>query len=310
MRLIFCIALLALAPITLAKRPTADTSKQFIDKSVVSYPKVVGDYTLHDESYDPSRLADGVSLAYAFKDVTAHLQFNIYIYPLGRASEADALTGAMQEVEAAIRDMEKQQVYANVQFDDIGDFPVPAPRSFLDKDDIEQKAKAGPKDDAAATTTAAAPVVEADKNSPDFLKDLIPATTLVGRKRPLRFMHNGQAMRSLAYVFYSQLFLIKVRASVAAADMPADAFVARVDRAVQDLVPKMAVHNFGKCGTMMISFPAGTGDKKKDDEANARELFREMGRIGRENCSNSGPDEPAPEGREQQVIVFPADTWK
>ena len=95
--------------------------------------------------------------------------------------------------------------------------------------------------------------------------------------------------------------------------LPADKFNAVVDRAVQDLVPTMDIHNFGDCGTMTILVDRKSldKDKDKDTKAYANQLMRELVRITRENCSvKLDPDTAPPADHAQQTIVYPAGLWK
>lgn len=290
MRSLLALMLLVLSPLACAENPVAaDQGRQFIDRSVVSFPEEHAGHRLREAHYDPAQWENGVSLDYALAQAPAALQFNIYVYPKGRSPAADALSAAMNEVEQAIRHFEKSGEYAGVQFGDITSFSVPAPIGSR----LGDPHKAPP--------------------GSDFDSELIRLTTvsptLDGRRRLLSLTRKAVPARSLAYVFYSQLFLIKVRASVPVAAMDAEDFNARVDAAVTRLVPQMRVDNYGACGTIQLALAADTGDKDRDTQANALELAREMARVQRENCANTGPDREPVAGREREILVYPDGTW-
>jgi hypothetical protein len=128
MRLIFCLALLTILPAASAAPADPGKPRQFIDQTIITYSKSIGPYRLIGADYDPAHVANGVSLGYTRTDVPG-LQLNIYVYPRGRADESKAVAGAMTEIEAEIRAMERQKAYTNLQFKDASTFAVTAPDS-------------------------------------------------------------------------------------------------------------------------------------------------------------------------------------
>jgi len=308
MRLILCLALLVLAPIAPAATKSDSASSQFIDKSIVTYPTSLGHYSLVKASYDPADVPNGVSLDYDVADAPHELQFNIYVYPLGRVDTAKAVTGAMVEMTGEIHTLEQQKIYADLKFDDAVEFDVAVPPSSILKTDEKEDA-ASPEEPAAKASPGT--TKPEDSALADALQSLVPPIKTTGRKRSLTMTVRGTPSQSLAYVFYRNLFLISVRATVPVSTLPPDKFNALVDRAVQDLVPTMDIQNFGDCGTMHISVDEKSTDKDKNAKAGSIQLIHEMARITRENCANKpGPDTASPTGHEQQAIVYPAGFWK
>lgn len=170
-----------------------------------------------------------------------------------------------------------------------------------------------------ADAAADAPELGASSATPDSDdKEIIEAalssalaTKTTGRKRALTLTVRGTPSESLAYVFYRNLFLISVRATLPTSVLPADKFNALVDRAVQELVPTIDVQNFGDCGTIYVSVDEKAVDKNKDAKAGAIQLIRGVGRVARENCANKpGPDTEPPASHAQQTIVYPPGFWK
>ena len=316
MRLILSFALcvlpavaIAAANVTMSK--SDDASKQFIDKSVVTYPTSLGHYSLVKSTYDPADVINGIGLDYELTDGPHELQFNIYVYPLGRAETPKAVDDAMIEMEGEIRTLEQRKTYSDVKFNDVVAFDVAEPPSSL----FESKDKA----DADTTgekpnKTSEPPSGKQDADSQaiiDVLRASLPPKRTVGRKRSLTLTAHDRPSQSLAYVFYRNLFLISVRATEPVNTQTPDEFNALVDRAVQDLVPTMDIQNFGTCGTISITLDKESGDKNKDTRAGALQIVQGMGRVQREGCANSpGSETTTPEGHQRQTIVYPAGLWK
>lgn len=308
MRLILVLAWCVLPAVAAAAAQHKDSSTQFIDKSVVTYPTALGHYSLVKGSYDPTNVVNGVSLDYNLADAPRELQFNIYVYPLGRVDTAKAVADAMVEMEGEIRTLEQRKMYSEVKFSNAVAFDVAEPSSSILKSD--DKGIATSADEPATMTSSAAEDPDA-RALIDALHLSEPPTRTIGRKRALTLTAGGIPRQSLAYVFYRNLFLISVRATETVDAQPTDLFNTLVDRVVQDLVPTMDIQNFGKCGTMYISVDKKSGDKDKDARGGAIELVREMGRIQRENCASApGPNATTPAGHEQQTIAYPAEFWK
>lgn len=312
MRLPLCCLLLAFASPALATVPAATSAaerEQFIDQTVITYPQTMGTYTLNAALYDPARIPDGVSLSYRLADAPPGLQFNIFVYPLGRTEEATAVTDAIKEIEGEIRTMEQRGNYRDVNFGDAVDFAVPA-GSHQGASDAGAGKGASQDKDRLAPPTNRPPGKPLDPAFAEALKSLALPEVLKGSKRPLSLTMENIPSQSLAYAFYRHLFLISVRATAPAGAMPSASFETLVDRAVKDLVPAMQIENYGSCGSMVVTLDHHSGNKDADAQQGAAELMRELGRIQREGCANKpGPATPTPAGSERQTIVYPAGTW-
>jgi len=128
MRLILCFFVLIFLPTAAALAAGKGTSGQFLDQSIITYPKSPGPYRLIRNDYDPAHFSDGVSLVYTRTDLPG-LQLNIYVYPRGRAEESQAVTGAMAEIETEIRAIEQQKTYSQLHFSPAVNFDVALPPS-------------------------------------------------------------------------------------------------------------------------------------------------------------------------------------
>ncbi|MFT3807818.1 hypothetical protein [Arenimonas sp.] len=282
-------------------KPVAAES-QFIDRSVVSYPKLLGGHALIESSYDPEHFAGGVGLKYQIANAPPGLMFNVFIYPLGDMPAEKAMKTAMDELRASFDYAQKQGLYSDVVVGEPVDFEAPLSPSTIIKDE------SGKKQDAPPPAPKPGNTKELDPRMRDALAELVAPDRTIGKKLPLSYTFHEAPNQSLAYVFYHQLFLIKFRITLPKADMEAADFDVRMDKAVRDLAPGMVVENFGDCGTMTIDVP----DKGEADPGDTgAQLIREMARIQRLNCANSdgGKTKPGP-GREQIVIEFPAGTWR
>ena len=308
MRLILCLALLALACVATASTKPDGAPSQLIDKSVITYPRSLGRYSLVEGTYDPARVADGVSLHYDLADAPHDLRFNIYVYPLGRIDTNKAVTDATIEMEGEIRTLEQKKEYADLKFSDAVAFDVAAPPSNILKTDHNNDAPGPDARPAKGSPAATEPV---DNALLDALHETEPLANTTGRKRALTLSVRGTPSESLAYVFYRNLFLISVRATAPISAIPNAEFNVLIDRAVKDLVPRMDIQNFGDCGTVYVSVGEKSGDKDKDAKAVANQLVRAIGRVARENCSSKPtPDTAPPAGLARQTIVYPAGMWK
>jgi hypothetical protein len=134
MRLILCLILLTVVATASAAGAGKGSPHQFIDQSIITFPKSPGPYRLVHVDYDPAHFADGVDLDYSRSDLPG-LQLDIYVYPRGRADDNKAVTDAMAEIETEIRAIEQQNTYSQVHFNDAVEFDLasapPAPNRTI-----------------------------------------------------------------------------------------------------------------------------------------------------------------------------------
>src|SRR5688572_32711463 len=76
----------------------AQPEQAFLERTVVTWPTSIGDYTLMDSGYDPAHWTSGVGLRYAIAN--APVTLDIFVYPHGRKPPAEAMALALKEVEA------------------------------------------------------------------------------------------------------------------------------------------------------------------------------------------------------------------
>ena len=298
------LAMLASSPALAKEGSSTKPESQFIDRSVVGYPTLAAGHALIEISYDADHFAGGVGLKYQIANAPANLMFNVFVYPIGELPADRAMKAAMEEMQASFKYAEQQGLYSDVQVGTPVDFesPVSAPSVIEDGDQAEKETE----------EPAAKPQPptggKADAKMLEALRELVAPDRATGKKLTLSYTFNDAPNQSLAYVFYHQLFLIKVRITLPMTDMDTGEFNRRMDQAVRELVPGVRIANFGTCGTMTVY--ADDLDKEKNGgEDPGIQLIKQMGRIQRSNCANDGPATPPEPGREQTTIVYPPGTW-
>ena len=325
MRSHLLLALLALAPPAGAKEP--NEPRQFLDKSIVTIPRHVGDYTLAETHYEPQAWMYGVTSKWVINAAPAALRYTLFAYPIGLTTEEQAVTQQMDEIERSLREAIKQGTYTDLGVGEREPFVVVARASSMTaKDGDRRKAKDGDGEPAPAEPfdprPRPEPKIEASDDA-DPLAATLAASTLSpnshGQRQSYRFTHDGVAMRSLSYVFYRHLFAFKVRVTAPLDAMDEDTFDALADTATRYLVPQVEVENYGQCGSISLPGPppAGKGRNRKpqkdEDSARfARELILGIARVKAANCATSpGDDAPKAKPAGAQIeIVYPQGIWK
>lgn len=276
---------------------------QFLDSSVVTFPKVAGPYRLSDTTFDDATWQAGIRTKWTLPDVPQGLVFTLFVYPVGEAPEAKVVAAEIADVETAIRRRGQQGDYDTVRVGARQPFQVVARKGTLgDKEDLPFGA--APFDPTPKAEAALAPRKDANPVLALLAANAPPGNS-TGLRQTLLFKHDGVETRSLGYAFYRHLFAFKVRVSVPAAEMDTASFEAASDAAVRYIVPQVDVANFGTCGTVFI------GPEFKNDEAGMATLVGGAARVHRSNCRNSGtpgPGTPATES-ERRTIVYPAGAW-
>ena len=303
-RLSFVICLL-LSPAAWGKEPAA---VQFLDKTYVEAPKTAGPFTLVGTSYEAKTFYSGVTTEWKSPQSTPSLKINVFVYPQGRADEAEAVAAAMSEVEASVAEAEKRGIYANTKLGKRAPFMVVRAESWVSDDDKKAKPAFDP-------TPKPETRLEASVDSKDPLAKVFaesqPSANNHGLHESITFDRDGGSWRSAAFVFYRHLFLFKVRISVPVEEMSQEAFDRLAESAAREVVPRIQVQNFGTCGNIEIATPAAGSRKNKTDQDAGEELIRGIARVGYENCANSpGEKDEVPAGFERVVIEYPPNTWK
>ena len=280
---------------------------QFIDKSYVSLPKALGAYTLQRLDYTNKHPEVGATGHYSARNAPAKLTLSVSVYPEGRAEEAVAVEQQLGTAQAVIN---AQADFTEVKPGASSALDVAAPAPTLTSKAgykqpilIGRPTKVDPKE--AAARAAREPSLEQTLKT----EMTMPALSH-GRRQDYAYLDKGTPMRAAVITFYRQLYDIKVRVAVPAADMPQADFDAFVTTAAKTLVPKVDIRNFGACGSPTI-FSQDSGDEKRDKEAGTRTLIRAKAQALRDNCAQSElAPEPPIAGYERAEIVFPAGAWK
>ena len=313
-------AALALPSTAAADEKAKKPQQAFIEKSLVQVPKKAGIYTLEKTTYEPEQFAAGVRTLYEVEGVPKEFTLSLFAYPQGRSKETETVDAQIAGVEQVIR---MQPDYSEILAGPRTSFVVDAPKVTAPpkgKDDGRKQliTFTGPAKDATPATDeapkpdakTAAPA--ADDDLAEFLRETVAPPQTTGRRQAFDMRYKGVPTRSVGYVFYRNLFNIKLRVSVPADKMDAPAFNAAADAAAKVLVPLVDIQNFGDCGNITISLPTDSG-KSKDEDANdtAKLLMRELGRVQRENCASSQgrKQQAVPEGYERTEIVYPPEIW-
>lgn len=288
----FLILLVLLLPGSLPAAPQ-DAARQaqarpYVETSYLIAPRRVGDFVLHDASYDEGRKYSGAGFRYA---VEGHQEtrIDVYVYPAGRMPRASALTSGMAGFRADLGRAVDAGTYADLVLGDEQEFAL-----------VEDAPVAGPDTpgDGNGEALEAILAIAASGNRPS------------GRKLPMTMtlQPHGWPMQSAGYLFYRQLYYFKVRASAAVERItPAD-FDVLVDRAARTLVPAIEVANVGACAGSVIHVAADASPEEV-----ARELVMQATEHQGYNCHETA--EAAGVGRksaEAEVveIAYRAEEWK
>lgn len=238
------------------KARNADAAaRPLIETSYLIAPQRVGDFVLEGSSYDDKNKRAGAGFRYALKD-HQETRFDVFVYPAGRAPQAEAIASGMVEFKAGIEHSQETGRIRDLQFLAEEEFPLDGPEPAKPAD--------------ASDTTLDAALLEA-----------IASTRTVGKR--IR-MHNTMAnggfpMASNGYLFHRQLYFFKVRASAARDRIEQAAFDALTDRAARELVRAIEVANVGGCAKAEITI-----DPKASADAMALMLVRRSAEIQGENC--------------------------
>jgi hypothetical protein len=293
---------------------------QFLDRSVVTLPRFVGAYTLAEALYDPEQWAAGVTSKWRVNSTPAELRLTVFVYPLGRSREDAAVEQQIEDVERSLHLAVEQGTYSDLVVGAREPFSVAAPDAWASPDDArdaerERDARDTPKGQRRAKrkaeSDATARAVPAGGPLAGLFADAAKRPPSRGLRQSFRFSHDGVPMRSLGYVFHRHLFGFKVRATVPVDSMDEATFTALVDTATLNLVPRIAVKNFGRCGIITVGRPAI--DSKQDaSDAMGQLLMQEVARVRAENCATAEKNPPPPDAEAQQTIqiVYPPETWK
>ena len=315
MRYCLILALMLFAAPAVAASPAPKEASQFLDKTLVTYPRQVQAYTLKSDAYDPEQLLAGVTLNYQVPGLPDGSALTIFVFPQGRSAQEDGLKRALDDITGGVLAQQKNNVYQDLTMGEVEEFTVAAPPPSVLKDGEEANL-----DLPVATATGVAKPPATDAPAAIGVDGAIEAaaesaaapTITTGRKLKISFSYQGEPKQSLGYAFYRNLFLITVRFTSPVAGLSAEQFEAMGDEAVRALVPRIDIQNFGTCGIIEVNLPEEGASNEDADRNGALSLIEGLGRIARENCAESEGDHSAPVPADQgrKELVYPAGLWK
>ena len=315
MRHCLMLALMFVAAPAMAASPAPKEASQFLDKTLVTYPRQVQAYTLKSDEYDPEQLLAGVSLNYQVPGLPDGSALTIFVFPQGRSAQEDGLKRALDDITGGVLAQQKNKVYQDVTMGEVGEFSVAAPPPSVVQDGDE----ANPDQPVAAATGVSTPpatdapaAIGGDDAIEAAAKSAAAPTMTIGRKLKISFSYRGEPKQSLGYAFYRNPFLITVRFTSPAAGLSPEQFEAMGDEAVRALVPRIDIQNFGTCGIIEVNLPEEEAPNEDADRNGALGLIEGLGRIARENCAESEGDHPTPVPADQarKELIYPAGLWK
>ena len=267
-------------------------ARTFIETSYLIAPERVGDFVLEGASYDDKNKFAGAGFRYALKD-HQETRFDVYVYPVGRAPQAQAIADGMADFKASIEQAQQGGIYKDLEYLSEDDFPLQAP---------EPETTAQPSPDAKAQA--------APKELDAALLEAIASTSIVGKRLRMRnVLVKGEfPMYSSGYLFHRQLYFFKVRASAARERIDQAGFDALTDRAARELVPAIEVANIGGCANRTIEIDTNAS---ADDMAVV--LVRRTAEIQGENCFTDAAGAKLEQKSKAAQVVridFDPDTWK
>lgn len=268
-----------------------DDSRPLIEKSILIAPGNVGDFALEGSSYDPANKQSGAGFRYSLED-HPEIRFDVYVYPAGRMSEADAVARGMVEFKAGFEDAEQSGIYHDVSITDERDFQLRPPAAAT-----------------AVERPPATPMQEDDAEKSRLIGALVDGIRHAGRRVQLRMAYPplDTPLYSDGYLFYKQLYFFKVRASASRDRIAARAFHALADTAARTLVPAIQVANIGGCAKAVVEI----GSSASADDL-ARALITQSIAAEDENCY---PDEASADTASKSdhagtvEIVFDPGDW-
>lgn len=270
------------APAPASATPAAP-ARAYVESSYVIAPRQVGDFTLVRSSFDAGNRLAGVTLLYQRKD-HPEATINLYVYAAGRLDPATAVPEGMQAFEEGMKQAVRNGTYSSQRaLAPASDFPL---------------------------TGADAPRATSARGVDAALLDAIAkADEVPGQKLRLEVhrANSDAALRSNAYLFYTQLHYVKVRISAWEPDIEADAFDALADQAARALVPAVRVANVGGCASATIYV-----DPKAPQDQMAAMLTGQLRRQQGFNCHASASAAGIEDHRDTADVVeipYYADDW-
>jgi hypothetical protein len=281
--LLLSVCLLVAVPgLAIAKTTPPADARPYVEASYISAPRVVADFNLERSSYDPAAKLAGAGFLYrSSKEPQATA--SVFVYPAGRVGQAEAVESGMQALYGELKQAVAAGIYAQLQ--ELGEEPFPL------------AAYVAPGKGTTAIDTA-------------VIQTMAKAEQIHGTRLRLSMQHvsSNQPLHSNAYLFYKQLYYVKLRISADQASMSREAFDALADRAARSLIPAVQVANVGGCaaGTIYV-------DPSATPEQTAVQLAGQMALQKGYNCHGTASDAGVDAGAADVSVVeirYDADDWK
>lgn len=258
-RALILACMLGVAPVALSATPdeAAASSRAYIETSYLAAPRNVGPFTLARSSYNPAAKVSGAGFHYA---MAGHPELNIdvFVYPAGQRAQAEAIEHGMLAFRKDLDAARTQGTYSRLDELDQGRF-------VLTSDDAPKNTPAN-----AVDAKVIAAIADAER--------------IVGEKLRLSMdlSSSGMPLLSNGYLFYKQLYYIKVRVSAAQQAIAQTTFDALADQAARALVPAIQVSNVGGCADLTVHL-----DTKATPDQSAVEMARQIKTHLGFNCHGS-----------------------
>jgi hypothetical protein len=242
-----------------------------VDKSIVTVPKSVGQFTLENATYDPAKPKQGVEAVYTFPGASKEVRIRVSAAFVGRPP-----------VEKP--DPDEADYLRNKRYDEAVNLLANADLGQLKSRTTDLK-------------VGRAQEVFLER-TPSFLvkPPARPNGTSRGVAHVTQFTMDGKAYTGLTTVFYRDLFNISVRVFIPGTEQAQVAAVPFAD-AVRKIVPLVDVRNFGPCGDIEPGPGQSGGVYAMQDNIN---------RVRTESCAKNeaGQMIPLPAGQ-RWTIVYP-----
>lgn len=261
--------------------PSATSARAYVEASQIIVPRRAGEFTLEQSIYDPAKKYSGAGFRYTLPE-HQETRIDVYVYPAGKLDRTTALTAGMEGFRVDIQRALDAGIYNNLRFDEDQAFALTEP--------------------AAAPAPTGKDARDRDGDIAGVLATLLQADRPAGRKlsMTLNLQPQDWPMYSVGYLFYKNLYYIKVRATAAQSRIRADAFHALTDKAVRSLVPTIEVANIGDCANSVIHV-----DSNAAAEAIAKMLVMQSAEHQTYNChQDADAAGVAGESTDSEIVVI------
>ena len=299
-----------------------EAERAFVEKTLISVPKRVGEFILEGTSYSSEEKFSGASLQYGHPD-HPEIRFSLFVYPAGKMSQERAMDSGIKVFRASLDEGVKIKFFRDLKVLDTSDFSMPLrtepgtktnPAAAAAQPAIGHAASDG-SDKAQNTPSSDA----TDETLPSGLLALIESSrTLKGQRLSLSYEIKDDAtgeqipMRSRGYLFYRQMYYFKGRISAAISQSDESEFSSMSDRAMRELIPAIEALNIGGCSSISVYVNAEESDeKKRADDLMASLLQASSDQQARNCASEVETDKYATEHPDAEIITieFAPDDW-